>query len=85
MAPRDWSTDCRTLFNNHPCKILSTAGIALCTALLWYADRIETQMDAMQAALVSIQLDVAAIRGAQNLNPARPPVPGGGIAMVEAE
>jgi hypothetical protein len=79
MAARDWFTDCSTLFNRHPCKILSTAGLVLCSTLLWYADRIETQTDAMQASLQQIERDVSFLRGRQNVTVPAP----GGIAMAE--
>lgn len=80
MAPRDWSTDCRTLFNNHPCKILSTAATVLFGVLVWFGTRIDRQMTEVQETLVEIQITV----GRPGVGPPLP-APRGGIAMVEAE
>lgn len=81
MTSPDWFSDCRTLFNRHPCPILSAIGAALLTTLLWYANRIETKTDAMQAVLQQIQIDVAVLRRMdEEPNFA---APGGGIALAE--
>jgi hypothetical protein len=77
MAPRDWSTDCSVFFMRHSCHILSVA--FLCAA--WYANRLESQVDSMQATLIQIQIAVG-VPGYVG-----PPLlaPKGGVAMVEAE
>lgn len=58
MTTPDWFADCRTIFNRHPCPILSAIGAVLITVLVWYANRIETKTDDMQKSLQQIEVNV---------------------------
>jgi hypothetical protein len=67
----DIFTDCKTLFNRHPCRIILSGVALLMTILLWYANRMETLTHNMQTSLGQLQSDVAFIRGAMS-SPAAP-------------
>jgi hypothetical protein len=58
MTTPDWFADCRTIFNRHPCPILSGVGAFFITILLWYANRIETKTEDMQESLNQIEYNV---------------------------
>jgi hypothetical protein len=57
----DWFTDCRTIFNRHPCPILTAIGTGLITVLVWYANRIETKTEDMQKSLNEIEYNVGVL------------------------
>jgi hypothetical protein len=85
LTTPDWFTDCRTMFNRHPCTILSAFAAFLFSVLVWYAGRMETKTEAIDDALHLIQMDVAVIRARSMPAPVEQPAPRGGIAMVDAD
>jgi hypothetical protein len=80
MPGNDLLTDCKTLFNKHPCRIILSGVAILVTVLLWYANRMETITMKMQDALVRIETNVARIQGSIE----RPAAPNA-VAMQPAE